>query len=288
MKREIKIKEMKCPFCQASEALKLSDETKDEETCFLSGSGIDYWECPCCGEEIDTELCFENEIEEYKKLADANEWKGLLSFCQSEGYDDFMLLSLAKNYLSNGEFDKAENLAKVLLVLNPGDSTAEELIDRIKNKDTKLRIRATFDEIESAFYFCNFENLYFLDLNTGEIVLSSEINPDSKLEVAIDTEPNRFIRIPLQNSQETYDLMKSFIHEIGEHQGVVAVAENLARAIKQRKPFRKFKDALKAYPKIEERWFAFERSVIKEKICAWLRAHNLICRLQDEAADETN
>ena len=63
-------------------------------------------------------------------------------------------------------------------------------------------------------------------MKKGEVVLHSEDHEDEELENALENEPERFIGIPVQDSNENYQLMESFIHEIGSHQGRTEASEN--------------------------------------------------------------
>lgn len=46
-----------------------------------------------------------------------------------------------------------------------------------------------------------------------------------------------------------------------------------ARALQQRKPFRRFKDVLAAHPPRCEAWFAFERQAMEVIARQWCEAH---------------
>jgi len=253
LKQEVEIKEMECVFCSNKEQVQISEKTINEETGSFTVTGIDYWSCSCCGEEHDTKSVFtDKNFEKYLEFTEREDWLSLINSCQEEGFDGFMLISAAKFYLQKKEFRKAEKIAQILLNLEPNDFEAEELLERIKNKDNKRRIKATFNDIEGAFQFCDITSPYFLDLKEEEIIFYSDYNPmpeDEPLKEALDNDPDRFISVPHQDSNENYRLMESFIHEIGEHQGTVTLAERLAIAIQQRKPFRRFKDVLLDFPK---------------------------------------
>ncbi len=273
MVREIEVQEVTCVFCGHEDVVTVNDEVKDERGHF-SGFGLDSWDGPCCGERL--ELYFNHlDFKEFKYYTEKNDWEGLSRFCQDE-FDDLSLISLAKYYLREGDFSRAENIAKVLLTINAEDIEAQELINRIQRKDKKIHIKATFGDLQKSFYSCNSHLRFFIN-PSGYLSIISEV--DSNRKVAKENIPLHYIPIPQQNSKENYQLMESFIHEIGEHQGNLEVAGALSLAIKRNKPFHEFKEALLNYPSINGQWLVFEGDVIREKIGGWLCEHNLICEV---------
>ena len=130
-KQELDIKQFQCPFCGHKETLKVHERFWDDAAKSWSTFGIDYWECPKCGEENDIGLeSFEKEFKVFKKFTEKNDWEGLRNLCASEEFDDFMLFSLAKYYIQKMEFKKSLNIAKILVEINPTDICSEELIEK--------------------------------------------------------------------------------------------------------------------------------------------------------------
>jgi len=143
IKREIEIKEFVCPFCEHKELLKVDDRFFDAETNQSATYGIDYWECPDCGEENDIGLeLFEKDFKVFKKYTEKHDWNGLINLCTNNKFDDFILFSLANYYIQKQQFEKSLNIAKILVEINPNDICSEELIEKsikgldfIKNKN---------------------------------------------------------------------------------------------------------------------------------------------------------
>ena len=137
-KHEVEIKEFKCPFCEHKETIKVMEQIWNDNTKGWETSGVDYWECPDCGEENDIGLeCFEKKFRVFKKYTEKNDWEGLRNFCASEEFDDFMLYSLAKFYIQKQEFEKSLNIANILVEINPDDICSEELIEK-SNKGIEI------------------------------------------------------------------------------------------------------------------------------------------------------
>ena len=130
-KHEVEINKFVCPFCKHEETIKVSEHIWNEKTKGWEGIGIDYWECPNCGEENDIGLeNFEEDFKSFKKYTEKNDWVGLKNFCTNSRFDDFMLYSLARYYIQNQEFEKSLNIAKILIEINPKDICSEELIKK--------------------------------------------------------------------------------------------------------------------------------------------------------------
>lgn len=116
----------------------------------------------------------------------------------------------------------------------------------------KKTLRINLDELFNAMENSSFENEYFLDLETGEILLLSEYMDDEetrKLKDQVEEDFNRYERIPKVESHEGYDDMQDFIATIeNEH-----LTELLEVAINGKGAFRRFKDVLLNYPEERER-----------------------------------
>lgn len=281
MKREVNIIGMECPFCGHKDFSKIKDEVNDENG-FCSGEFQDAWDCTCCGERTELEAdAWKSEFKEFRYYTENDDWEGLLRFCSSEEFDDVALVFLAKYYLQNKEWEKAKKIAEIMLKLDPEDFDGEIIIERIERKDRKIKINITSNQLIDAFQCCNLERLYFLDFKKKELVSyarNADTAEEKQIKEDIENNPQNFLTIPLQDSEENFHLRESFIHEIGEHQGQTKVAEVLSIAIQKSMPFRSFKDALLDYPKICEQWFKFERDVYNEIALDWICEHNLICK----------
>lgn len=139
IKCEIDIREFECPFCGHKKVEKVHDIIFNERTGEEAGYSIDYWECDKCGTKNDIGLeSFENEFSLFRKFTDKKDWSGLYEFCKNSDYDEFMLSCLANLYNQQRRFEKAINLAVVMLRLEPRDPDAEIII---KNALTGIKNR---------------------------------------------------------------------------------------------------------------------------------------------------
>jgi hypothetical protein len=135
--------------------------------------------------------------------------------------------------------------------------------------EKKKTLKIDLDELCDAMENSSFENEYFLDLETGEILFISEYMDDEetgKLKDRIEVEFDRYERIPEVESNEGYDDMVDFIATIEDEH----LVELLEVATNGKGAFRRFKDVLLNYPEERERWFKFKDDRIEERALEWL------------------
>lgn len=168
----------------------------------------------------------------------------------------------------------------------------------------KRKLKINLMDLESAFEHRDFsmEMDYFLDLETGEVVLvtgeqrwlleevyeeyadpeTGEVDwptilpeldiPDwqkETLPLADDVEAGfgtRYIRIPQVESYEGYEDMVAFIETVSNPR----LQDRLERGIHGRGAFRYFKDVLLDYPNERERWFRFRDERMRQRVLDWL------------------
>lgn len=131
-----------------------------------------------------------------------------------------------------------------------------------------------WSRLEEAFEFGP-EITSFFDLATGEIVglMSDEDFDDPEGEATramIDGDPDRFMRIEPVGSREKYTWMERFVETVGD----VRLAGRLEGALAGKSPFRRFKDTLHGSAELE-RWYAFERAMLRRWVVAWLEEHEI-------------
>ena len=137
------------------------------------------------------------------------------------------------------------------------------------NTDKKKTLKIDLDELCSAMENSSYENEYYLDLETGEILFLSEYMDDEETEnlrERIDEESGRYEPIPKAESHEGYEDMRDFIVTVEDEH----LAELLEVAINGKGAFRRFKDVLLSYPEERERWFRFKGDRMEERALEWL------------------
>ena len=125
------------------------------------------------------------------------------------------------------------------------------------------------DEMVAALENHDDESHYFLDLQTGEVLLLVDeaiVGPNDELEMQLEAEPDRFREIDQISSSDSWQVMADFIEQIPDGEA----RQMLARAAGRNHPFRRFKNVLLNYPKIREQWFAFNEKAMLEFARKWL------------------
>jgi len=165
------------------------------------------------------------------------------------------------------------------------------------------RVKVDLSEIADAMDNSSPEMIYYLDLETGEVVLVQEEfreeleeiyeemygdgdEPRMSLDDALAARNvpewqkesiraahlveegygTRLIEIPQRESRDGYGDMEAFIETVSDRR----LQDRLRRAINGRGAFRHFKDTLLDYPKERERWFAFEQERMRQRVLEWL------------------
>ena len=133
----------------------------------------------------------------------------------------------------------------------------------------KKILRIDLDELCSAMEDSSDEHNYYLDLETGKLLLISDYIDDDeskKLKDKFDENFDRYEQLPKAISFEVYEDMEDFIDTVSEDN----LAELLRVAINGKGAFRRFKDVLEGYPEERERWFQFKNDKLKERALEWL------------------
>ncbi len=135
--------------------------------------------------------------------------------------------------------------------------------------EKKSILKIDLDELCEAMENSSFNDEYFLDLETGDILFISEYTDDEeteKLKDCIAEDLDRYERIPKAESHEGYQDMVDFIATVEDER----LAELLEIAINGKGAFRRFKDVLLNYPEEREKWFKFKDDRIEERAREWL------------------
>ena len=151
------------------------------------------------------------------------------------------------------------------------------------------RLKIKWTELDAAFQSGSWEMHFYLDLETGDVVMVTdevahylEEPPDYELpdwmehdlQMARQVEDGygtRYIRVPAADSHEAHRDMERFIYTVRNSH----LQDRLWRAIQGRGAFRYFKDVLAEYPAERERWFAFKDRYTCERMSEWLESEGV-------------
>jgi hypothetical protein len=114
------------------------------------------------------------------------------------------------------------------------------------------------------------ESSHWLNLESGTILFL--IGPDADDEAEADPrDDDRWLFIEPIESSVAFRVMEDFVDQCDDDR----LARALGQALQQRKPFRRFKDALAAHPARREAWFAFERQAMEAIARRWCEEHDI-------------
>ena len=134
----------------------------------------------------------------------------------------------------------------------------------------RRKVRVDLQELRFAMEDATYEHQYFLETETGEVILVSEMLDDEEAQRQLaeidEAEPGRYLQLPRADSREGYDDMQDFIDTVSDGH----LQELLNVAIHGRGAFRRFKDVLARYPAEQERWFDFQAARLDARAREWL------------------
>lgn len=158
--------------------------------------------------------------------------------------------------------------------------------------------KVSFSDLAEAFQNSSYQHHYWLDKQTGKVILIddeiadvlragedlSEL-PDWQRAMAAEIKPilrafgelpdeaagnddlelGRYVEIPQDESRDGYEDMAEFAETVAN----AHLRELLAVALRGKGSFRRFKDVLLDYPAERERWFAFRDERLRGRIEEW-------------------
>lgn len=138
----------------------------------------------------------------------------------------------------------------------------------------RRKLKIDLSELEEAFENASWEAEYYLDIETGEIILISSMITDSDgitQQIEDVADEDRYLPIPHAEPRDGYRDMERFIETVKDA-GLNAL---LSLAIKGKGAFRRFKDVLLDYPQERERWFRFQTDRVQQRILEWLDSEGI-------------
>mgnify|MGYP003381286417 CR=1 FL=1 len=165
------------------------------------------------------------------------------------------------------------------------------------------KVTVNWDELSEAFGNSGMELRYFLDTDTGQVLMVTaedqrylqelyEEAQEEEASAAFDLElalaesglpdwqqegvrtadfieihfGGRIIAIPEADTRAGYDAMQAFIATVENRR----LQNQLFQATHGRGAFRRFRDILGQHLVEEQRWYAFEENRLRQQIAAWL------------------
>lgn len=127
------------------------------------------------------------------------------------------------------------------------------------------------DDLVEAYLDNNFEHPYYLDLQTGQVILDMDELYTGEPGIDWDDEENeeRYIGIPKIDSNEAFYVMTKFAQRTESDP-----EDKLFNALDGYKPFRRFKDTLYELDLWDE-WNKFEYKYAEEMIKSWIERFDI-------------
>ena len=141
------------------------------------------------------------------------------------------------------------------------------------------RIQVNIHELVPAFHNGSKSARFFLDRNTGQILLDfdglmlDDLGDD--IRHVLEEDPIRFVQIDSIGSRETMRMMKEFI----DNDPNPTACQDLKEALESGRPFQNFRNVVGAYPELAERWFEFEQKYTENLAREWLRQNKVDAEL---------
>lgn len=114
------------------------------------------------------------------------------------------------------------------------------------------------------------EGGYFLDTETGDILLKTEGLDDGDVPEDLEDNPRYLLIDPLE-SHESFQIMEDFVDSLGD----IKDADRLRDALNRRKPFRQFKDTLHEHTDLSDEWYAFEQKELARLAGEWCEGNGI-------------
>lgn len=132
---------------------------------------------------------------------------------------------------------------------------------KIKLDDIIDALTTHFDMVEGGFY---------LDTETGDVLLSTEGLDEGDLPEDLENNPRYRLIDPLA-SHESFQIMEDFVDRLGDTKEAVRLQE----ALNRRKPFRQFKDTLHDHTNLSDAWYAFEQQELARLAEEWCEENGI-------------
>lgn len=145
----------------------------------------------------------------------------------------------------------------------------------MSDEQPRRTVRVDLEDLRLAMENASPEHQYFLDTETGEVILISEWSEDDETREQLtkieEAERGRYVQVPRGESRDGYQDMQHFIESVNDEH----LQELLGVAIQGRGAFRRFRDVLARHPAERQRWFDFQTSRLDARIREWLAEEGL-------------
>jgi hypothetical protein len=156
------------------------------------------------------------------------------------------------------------------------------------------RIRIDIDEL--AIAMSDHDSEWVLDTQTGKVLMKEWLRDpdirqlegldvespgddgdelDDEFDPDVDLDEDRFVWINSIDSHQGFRWMEDFALRQDDER----VRERLLDALDRPRPFRRFKDALPAFPGVRDAWYKFEEEKLREAVREWIQSRGIDAEL---------
>jgi hypothetical protein len=158
-----------------------------------------------------------------------------------------------------------------------------------------MTISCNLDDIVDALQFQSEIHKYYLDTNTGEVIMLSDeefnaVEDDEPIEnypewhrelitlarLVLEDKLGRFVPLPTSFDIHEYSIMERFSRKYPD----IGISQELCELIQGRGAFRRFKDAIHEYG-IQDEWYKYKDAALVDIAKEWCEDHGIKYTLGD-------
>lgn len=126
------------------------------------------------------------------------------------------------------------------------------------------------DQLVFAWQDATPENAYYLDLDTGSVILvCPELDDIDDLRDEIESEPGRFLFLPKEDPQKIELDMTDFVVAVTDEK----LKQSLLEAMERRITYETMEQLLKEEPRERQRLKDWQKLNARQRVFKWLAAH---------------
>ena len=139
----------------------------------------------------------------------------------------------------------------------------------MNDEQPRRKVRVDLEELRFAMEDASYEQRYFLDTETGDVILASEMFGDEETQRQLaeidEAEPGRYLQVLRADSREGYDDMQDFIDTVSDEH----LQELLMSRFRAAAHSAVSRMCWRAIPP-QQRWFDFQAARLDARAREWL------------------
>jgi len=131
------------------------------------------------------------------------------------------------------------------------------------------------DVLMSAFGDDDYDQIHFLDVETGEIIPLPEQDFEEEdlhpVAAQVDSHPDRYLPVPKLDPDDVLEDLAAFLRDLPDEDA----REKLGEALQEGLEGVDFDLFFEGQPELAEGWETFQRRRLQDRVLAWMAEHNL-------------